>query len=275
MTTEELRVAARSDALARQVAAERRAPAVTAVPGDPRWEGHQLPHEATAVSRDAHGNVVWRGEAASGNMTDAERAMPFPQGMNASHTEVRLVNAGELPRGGTFRITGQYDPCVSCQNAMRAAAESSGCTIEYWWPGAPNGQPFVAHPPAAPPSGTPPPVVPPAAPPQEGAPAVEGVTPAGEIPEGAILVTAPKIAAASLRVAGSVLVTAALWWLSTKLNEAEQARIERAFAEKVTPEVTTAMLKLNKVAEQLSADDPSLPVYAHVTVDIKHSGWTG
>lgn len=160
MTSEELRKAARNDALARQVAAARRALTVTAKPGDPRWEGHQLPHEATAVSHDAQGNEVWRGAETSGDMTAEERALPFPEGMNASHTEVRLVTAGELPRGGTFRITGQYDPCTSCQAAMRAAANRSGCTIEYWWPGAPNGQPFVATPDAAPPSSTPPPAAP-------------------------------------------------------------------------------------------------------------------
>lgn len=175
MTTEQLRKAARNDALARQVAAARRALTVTARPGDPRWEGHQLPHEATAISRDAQGNEVWRGAETSGNMTPGERALPFPAGMNASHTEVRLVNAGELPRGGTFRITGQYDPCTSCQTAMRAAADRSGCTIEYWWPGAPNGQPFVATPDATPPVGTPPPAAPPPAAPAAEAPGEAGV----------------------------------------------------------------------------------------------------
>jgi hypothetical protein len=177
MTNDELRVAARRDALARQVAAERRAVTLTAVPDDPRWPGHQLPHEATAVSRDARGNVVWRGAATSGNMTEAERAMPFPQGMNASHTEGRLLVAGQLPRGGTLRITGQYDPCAACQTAMRATAERTGCTIEYWWPGAPKGRPFVARPKATRPPSTPSPTAPAAAesktaPPQEAAPPV-------------------------------------------------------------------------------------------------------
>jgi hypothetical protein len=177
MTTEELRAAARNDPLAREVAAQRRALAVTAKPGDPRWPGHQLPHEATAVSRDARGNVVWRGAAESGNMTAAERAMPFPQGTNASHTEARLLLMGYLPRGGTFRITGQYDPCVPCQIAMRAAADRTGCTIEYWWPGAPNGQPFVARPQATLPPGTPSPAVPPPAVPP--APSTGGTPPPG------------------------------------------------------------------------------------------------
>jgi Pput_2613-like deaminase len=195
MTLDELRRAGRSDALARQVAAERRALALTAVPGDPRWEGHQLPHEATAISRDAQGNVVWQGEAISGHMTDAEKAMPFPHGMNASHTEVRLVLAGELPRGGTFRITGQYDPCTSCQTAMQAAANRSGCTIEYWWPGAPNGQPFVAQPQAIPPPTTPPPAVPVTTPSGESAvgatppPGESGLVTGGELPSGSVFAT--------------------------------------------------------------------------------------
>lgn len=141
MTTEELRKAGRNDALAQQVAAARRAVSVTAKPGDPRWEGHQLPHEATAVSRDAQGNEVWRGAQTSGNMTPEEAALPFPDNMNASHTEVRLVNMGELPPGGTFRITGQYDPCTDCQAAMRAAANRSRCTIETGGPGRPTASP--------------------------------------------------------------------------------------------------------------------------------------
>jgi hypothetical protein len=188
MTTEDLRKVARNDALARQVAAARRALTATAKPGDPRWEGHQLPHEATAVSRDAQGNELWRGAETSGNMTPEEQALPFPENMNASHTEVRLVNAGELPRGGTFRITGQYDPCTNCQATMRAAANRSGCTIEYWWPGAPNGQPFVATPEATPPAAPSPPAPPPtAAPGEAGAPDEPG---RGGGPGGAIATVA-------------------------------------------------------------------------------------
>jgi hypothetical protein len=172
MTAKDLANAARTSELARDVAAAKRAAATAIKPNDPRWEGHQLRHDATAVSRDGQGNEVWRGAATSGNMTPEERALPWPESMNSSHTEVRLVNVGELPRGGTFRITGQYDPCTSCQAEMRAAANRTGCTVEYWWPGAPNGQPFRATPQAAPaaatPSGTAPAVTPPSETPGEG-----------------------------------------------------------------------------------------------------------
>ena len=243
MTTEDLRKAARSDALARQVAAQRRALTLTAVPDDPRWPGHQLPHEATAVSRDAQGNIVWRGAAASGNMTAAERALPFPQGMNASHTEVRLTLAGELPRGGTFRITGQYDPCVPCQNAMRAAAERTGCTIEYWWPGAPNGQPFVARAQGTLPPGTPPPAVRPRA------------VPPRTIRLGSVL-----------RLSGHILLQIALAWASVKL---QSFLIESKFAANVDPHVERALGELAREAEKLGTENPTKPVYLHVTVDTK------
>ena len=45
----------------------------------------------------------------------------------------------QLQPGQTMRITGDYDPCDSCQGRMREAATSSGATIIYWWPGGPPG----------------------------------------------------------------------------------------------------------------------------------------
>ena len=262
MTTEELRVAARRDALARQVAAQRRALALTAVRGDPRWPGHQLPHEATAVSRNAQGDIVWRGAAASGSMTPAERAMPFPQGMNASHTEVRLTLAGELPRGGTFRITGQYDPCPACQNAMRAAADRTGCTIEYWWQGAPNGQPFVARPQATLPPGTPPPAVPP--------PVKARPVPVEQTPRPTVAPKAPRIGAGvriTIGIGLNVALFALFFWLGKKKAEQMERDIKRLNKTSIEPAVDSALVAQVAEGDRVNAKDVKQPMYANVTVD--------
>jgi Pput_2613-like deaminase len=158
MADAELRNAARRDSVAKTVLEERRSAASQWTPRPDakgsgyeipsQWEGHRVPHEATGVSRDAKGNVVWRGAEKSGGATPEQKALDFPERMNVTHTEAKLVTKAHLPRGGTFRITGQYPPCTACQQAMKAAAARSGCTIEYWWPGA-DGKGFVARPPVA------------------------------------------------------------------------------------------------------------------------------
>ena len=119
MDDKQLSSAARSDPLARKVRDDRRMAAsrwnAAAAGADDQWSGHRVPHQATGVARDASGQIVWRGAVASGSMTPEQRAMPFPEGMNASHTEAKLVAQAQLPRGGTFRITGQFDPCTPCR----------------------------------------------------------------------------------------------------------------------------------------------------------------
>lgn len=162
-----------------------------------------LASAVSGTSLDANGKLVWRGSVRSSGMTPAEKALGFPHSMNAAHTEARLVRTAVLPRGGTFTIIGQYDPCIACQIEMRAAAARSGCTIEYWWPGATKGA-FVAAPPAstsltpvtlragaalAPPRALPAATAPPKAGPQQlelplgmkPAPIPRGVTPAGAV----------------------------------------------------------------------------------------------
>lgn len=96
---------------------------------------YRPPHEATAVARDSKGKIMWSRKLSSGNMTPAEKALGYPQSALATHTEARAVTQAPLVRGGTLAISGQYDPCSSCQRAMAAAATKSGATIIYWWPG--------------------------------------------------------------------------------------------------------------------------------------------
>lgn len=144
MSDKQLSQAAKRDGLAKYVLDERRA----SKPNDvERWKGpdgekRPVPHEATAVATDATGREVWRGREISGNMTPAEKDLGYPKNSLATHTEVRLVNNAQLPRGGTLKITAQYDPCDNCQRVMREAAKRTGCTISYWW----QGGTFVAEP---------------------------------------------------------------------------------------------------------------------------------
>lgn len=90
------------------------------------------PHRATVRVQNAEGIRSW--ELNSGNATPEELALGWPQSALATHTEARAVRH-PLQRGETMRITGDYDPCSACQRAMKEAANRTGATIIYWWPG--------------------------------------------------------------------------------------------------------------------------------------------
>jgi len=68
----------------------------------------------------------------SGDMTDAERSLGFPQSTLATHTEARAVKRYPLTDGERMEIIGQYPPCNSCRGKMRRATESGGI-IDYKW----------------------------------------------------------------------------------------------------------------------------------------------
>ena len=68
----------------------------------------------------------------SGDMTDAERSLGFPQSTLATHTEARSVKRYPLTDGERMEIIGQYPPCNSCRGKMRRATESGGI-IDYKW----------------------------------------------------------------------------------------------------------------------------------------------
>lgn len=103
------------------------------------------PHTATVQVVDEAGRPGPKTELTSGGLpADERKSMPWREASQASHTEAKAVAQIPLRPGQTMRITGQYDPCSSCQTRMQAAATKSRATIVYWWPGGPpNGQVFV------------------------------------------------------------------------------------------------------------------------------------
>lgn len=92
-----------------------------------------LHHNANVTIRDAAGDIIHHERVVSGNMTPAEKALGFPQGSLASHTEARAVRNNSLEAGQSMTITGQNPPCPSCKGAMNRAAAESGATIKYQW----------------------------------------------------------------------------------------------------------------------------------------------
>jgi hypothetical protein len=124
---------------------EQRIPANTKLADIQASEAHPPGHEASAVYRRPDGRIE-RGEFESGGMTPEQKAMPFREGTNLSHTEPKALGRFKPERGGVLTIVGQYDPCEACQAAM-IEASSSGALIVYRWPGgrfmALNGQPHI------------------------------------------------------------------------------------------------------------------------------------
>lgn len=90
-------------------------------------------HNANVTIRDANGTIRVHDRVVSGNMTPAEKALGFPKGMMASHTEARAVKSNGLSAGETMTITGQLAPCTNCRGSMNRAATESGATIKYQW----------------------------------------------------------------------------------------------------------------------------------------------
>ncbi|MBD9468385.1 RHS repeat-associated core domain-containing protein [Pseudoxanthomonas sp. PXM01] len=89
-------------------------------------------HNANVTVRDKDGNIVSHHREVSGNMTDAEKKLGFPQNTLASHTEARAVQTPMKP-GESMTITGQRAPCPSCKGKMNEAAETKGVKIQYQW----------------------------------------------------------------------------------------------------------------------------------------------
>ncbi len=90
-------------------------------------------HNANVAIRDAQGKLIRHERLISGNMTPAEKAMGFPKGQLASHTEARAVTRIPLQSSQSMIITGQRPPCPSCKGYMNRAAQNSGAKIRYRW----------------------------------------------------------------------------------------------------------------------------------------------
>jgi hypothetical protein len=92
------------------------------------------PHHAAAKVTDARGRVRWNEEFESGGMEKPEKKGDWRKKSQETHTEMQAIDRSKLQPGETLWITGQYDPCPACQEAMRTASEG-GRTVDYWWQG--------------------------------------------------------------------------------------------------------------------------------------------
>jgi hypothetical protein len=92
------------------------------------------PHTAE-VTVTRNGEPVVQQTFKSGNMSEEEKALGFPQSTLATHTEARAVRDVELQPGDEMVIKGEYPPCPSCKGRMNFAARSQGAKITYEWPG--------------------------------------------------------------------------------------------------------------------------------------------
>jgi hypothetical protein len=83
--------------------------------------------------RAADGKIVTHQRLVSGDQTATEKALGFPMGANASHTEARAVTLFGMKPGDVMTITGQRAPCPSCKGYMNRAAQKYKSTIKYQW----------------------------------------------------------------------------------------------------------------------------------------------
>jgi hypothetical protein len=94
-----------------------------------------VPHEATVKVTDSQGKVTRSERFKSGDMTEEQKGMRFPEGQQETHTEFKAIQAikgAPLRPGDTLWISGQYNPCDPCQKAM-IDASTGGRTIDYEW----------------------------------------------------------------------------------------------------------------------------------------------
>ncbi len=110
---------------------------------------YRPPHTATAIHRRG-GKELRRMPLQSGgvaNLPAEERALSWMQRNLATHTERWGLRNIDLKSGDVLEFIGQYDPCSSCMRAMQEAADRTGATIKYWWPGGHPGLTFKPRPP--------------------------------------------------------------------------------------------------------------------------------
>ncbi len=85
--------------------------------------------------KNSEGNVKSHERFVSGNMTAEEKAMGYPKGQNASHTEARFsrFRGDTLDEGDIVIMTGQLPPCNSCKGYMNRLATEKNVDITYRW----------------------------------------------------------------------------------------------------------------------------------------------
>jgi hypothetical protein len=128
-----IRKLAKSDGVAKTTLDER----ILSRPPREIDEDYRPPHHAEAVLKDGTGQVVWgpTGYQSGGVTLALIAAHGWRRAAQLTHTEPKACGQAPLAGGLTLYITGQYDPCTSCQGIMRAAAAATGGRVNYWWPG--------------------------------------------------------------------------------------------------------------------------------------------
>jgi hypothetical protein len=118
----------------------------------------------------------------------------------------------------------------------------------------------------------------PPGPPVTGAAVAQEASAAGVASAGASAGASARAAAAQFRlgvllVARAALGAAVLWWLASKLADAERRRLDEMFKAKVDPKVQKHLANHAAEARRLALQDPLQPVYAVVNVDMRYSGF--
>jgi len=92
-------------------------------------------HNLNVMVKNSEGNVKSHERFVSGNMTAEEKAMGYPKGQNASHTEARFsrFRGDTLDEGDIVIMTGQLPPCNSCKGYMNRLATEKNVDITYRW----------------------------------------------------------------------------------------------------------------------------------------------
>lgn len=101
------------------------------LPNVPASSGRQ-PHRTSSILI-REGQVAQRIEAVSGEMTAAQKAMGYPKGQLASHTEPKTLARTNLQPGDILVIKGTKAPCPSCRGYMNRAAAEFKATVHYVW----------------------------------------------------------------------------------------------------------------------------------------------
>ena len=90
------------------------------------------PHRTSSILIRG-GEVVQRINEVSGQMTAEQRAMGYPKGQLASHTEPKTLARTSLQAGDVLVMKGTRPPCPSCRGYMNRAASEFGATVHYVW----------------------------------------------------------------------------------------------------------------------------------------------
>ncbi len=94
---------------------------------------HNVCHNMRATLVGADGKLVGTGSYQSGNMTALQKALGFPKGMVAIHTEAQVATGTAFREGDTLYLEGELPPCTSCKGYMNRAAEYWGIDVIYTW----------------------------------------------------------------------------------------------------------------------------------------------